>query len=47
LERPEGDAYEAAIAELRVLATDGKGRLRADLLAEVAGICRGVALAGG
>jgi hypothetical protein len=45
--RPEGEAHAAAMAELRDIATDRKGHLRADLLAEAAGICRGVALAGG
>lgn len=31
------------MAELRGLATDKEGHLRSDLLAEVAGICRGAA----
>jgi hypothetical protein len=41
---PECEAREAAVAELRGLATDPQGRLRSDLLAQVAGICRGYEL---
>jgi hypothetical protein len=43
---PTGGAREDAIAELRSIASR-YGKLRADLLAEATGICRGTALANG